>query len=132
MQLLRLLEQLGYSDSGNFLRRGTREFELAADIGHILRAAGRGCRLEGVYSLRPLQDEESSNGGYLGAGSGLGGAAAEVGAVSGRDTDHGQGLAVIGASRWGAEWLKGTGCKSSNVRSASSCRVQSVRFFGVF
>ena len=62
MQLPRLLEQLGYSDSGNFLRRGTREFERAADIGHILRAAGRGCRLEGVYSLRPLQDEESSNG----------------------------------------------------------------------
>lgn len=62
MQLLRLLEQLGYSDSGNFLRRGTREFERAADIGHILRAAGRGCRLEGVYSLRPPRDEESGNG----------------------------------------------------------------------
>ena len=60
MHLHALFDLLGYSHSGNFSRRGSKEFEEAADVGHILRKAGRrlggerpGCRLEGVYSLNP-------------------------------------------------------------------------------
>ena len=60
MQLHAILDLLGYSHSGNFSRRGTKAFERMADIGHILRAAGRrpgdkrpGCSLDGVYSLNP-------------------------------------------------------------------------------
>lgn len=61
MELLALIETLGYSTSENFLRRGTVAFDRAPDIGHILRtAAGRGaCRLEGVYTLRSFNDEGS-------------------------------------------------------------------------
>src|ERR1022692_1318798 len=61
MQLPELLDALGYSTSGNFLQRGTAAFERAPDIGHILRAAARrkACRLEGVYALRPFNDEGS-------------------------------------------------------------------------
>src|SRR6266481_5657779 len=58
MQLSALLDELGYSTSGNFFRRGTVEFDRAPDIGHTLRAAARrrACRLEGVYALRPFND----------------------------------------------------------------------------
>ena len=61
MQIPDLLDKLGYSTSRNFFRRGTAEFERAPDIGHILRAAARrkACRLEGVYALRPFEDEGS-------------------------------------------------------------------------
>lgn len=56
MHLQSLLDELGYSASGNFFRRGTAAFERAPDIGHILRSAARrkACRLEGVYTLRPF------------------------------------------------------------------------------
>lgn len=60
MLLQVLLDEFGYSESENFLRRGTAAFERAPDISHILRAAaGRDCRLEGVYTLRPLEDSEN-------------------------------------------------------------------------
>ncbi|HXP62209.1 MAG TPA: N-6 DNA methylase, partial [Dongiaceae bacterium] len=61
MQLPDLLNALGYSTSGNFLRRGKPAFNRAPDIGHILRTAARrrACRLEGVYTLRPFNDEGS-------------------------------------------------------------------------
>ena len=61
MHLPELLDALGYSTSGNFLRRGTAAFDRAPDIGHILRTAARrrACRLEGVYALRPFNDEGS-------------------------------------------------------------------------
>ena len=61
MQLPAVLDKLGYSSSGNFLRRGTAGFNRAPDIGHILRAAANrdACRLEGVYALRPFDDAGS-------------------------------------------------------------------------
>src|SRR5260370_42111171 len=61
MQLPDLLNTLGYSTSGNFIQRGTAAFDRAPDIGHILRTAARrrACRLEGVYALRPFNDEGS-------------------------------------------------------------------------
>ncbi len=61
MELSTLIDRLGYSTSGNFFRRGTAAFDRAPDIGHILRTAARrrACRLEGVYSLRPFNDEGS-------------------------------------------------------------------------
>jgi hypothetical protein len=61
MHLQTLFDTLGYSTSGNFLQRGTAAFERAPDIGHILRTAARrrACRLEGVYTLRPFNDEAS-------------------------------------------------------------------------
>jgi methylase of polypeptide subunit release factors len=61
MQLPELLDALGYSTSGNFFQRGTAAFDRAPDIGHILRAAARrkACRLDGVYALRPFDDEGS-------------------------------------------------------------------------
>jgi hypothetical protein len=61
MEISTLIETLGYSTSGNFLRRGTAAFERAPDIGHILRTAARrrACRLEGAYSLRPFNEEGS-------------------------------------------------------------------------
>jgi hypothetical protein len=61
MQLPELLDALGYSTSGNFFQRGTAAFDRAPDIGHILRTAARrrACRLEGVYALRPFNDEGS-------------------------------------------------------------------------
>jgi hypothetical protein len=54
MNLKTLLDKLGYSDSPNYLERGTKAFESAPDYGHIFRhAAGGPCRLRGVYSLCP-------------------------------------------------------------------------------
>jgi len=61
MDFSTLIETLGYSGSGNFTRSGTVAFDRAPDIGHILRAAARkkSCRLEGVYLLRPFDNERS-------------------------------------------------------------------------
>jgi hypothetical protein len=61
MNLSNLLDALGYSNSGNFLRRETAAFVRAPDIGHTLRTAERrrACRLEGVYALRPFNREAS-------------------------------------------------------------------------
>ncbi len=61
MELSVLIEELGYSGSRNFLQRGTAAFNHAPDIGHILRAAARNraCRLEGVYTLRPFNEDGS-------------------------------------------------------------------------
>ena len=57
MELTRLLDELGYSDSPHFLRRGTSEFATAPDFGHIFRnAVQKPCRLEGVYTLRRSAD----------------------------------------------------------------------------
>lgn len=62
MELSTLIENLGYNNSGNFFQRGTSAFDRVPDIGHILRAAGRrkACRLQGVYLLRPFNNEGSS------------------------------------------------------------------------
>jgi len=58
MNLKTLLDKLGYSDSPNYLERGSKAFQSAPDYGHIFRhAAGGPCRLRGVYSLRPLDDK---------------------------------------------------------------------------
>jgi hypothetical protein len=58
MNLKMLLDKLGYSDSPNYLERGSRAFESAPDYGHIFRhAAGGPCRLRGVYGLRPPNDK---------------------------------------------------------------------------
>ncbi len=59
MELPAILDLLGYSDSGNFFRRGTAAFERMPDFGHILREAGRQCHLQGVYTLKPLTDDGS-------------------------------------------------------------------------
>jgi hypothetical protein len=59
MELPAVLDLLGYSDSGNFFRRGTAAFERMPDFGHILREAGRQCHLQGVYTLKPFTDEGS-------------------------------------------------------------------------
>lgn len=61
MLLADLLDTLGYRASGNYLQRGTPAFDRAPDVGHILRAAAgrRACRLEGVYTLRPFNNEGS-------------------------------------------------------------------------
>jgi len=54
MNLKTLLDKLGYSDSPNFLRRGTKALETAPDYAHIFRhAEGNPCRLQGVYTLQP-------------------------------------------------------------------------------
>ena len=53
MNLEKLLDALGYSDSPHFLRRGSAELRTAPDFGHIFRNATKApCHLEGVYSLR--------------------------------------------------------------------------------
>jgi len=59
MDFLTLIETLGYGSSDNFSRSGTPAFERAPDIGHILRAATgkKSCRLEGLYLLRPFDNE---------------------------------------------------------------------------
>src|ERR1017187_5719048 len=61
MHLLDLIDTLGYRTSGNYFQRGTAAFERLPDIGHILRTAARqrACRLEGVYALRPFNDDGS-------------------------------------------------------------------------
>lgn len=53
MQVVELLQRLGYSGSPNFLRPSSRNpFEGAADFSHIFRRAHQHCNLRGVYSLR--------------------------------------------------------------------------------
>lgn len=53
MDLARLLDELGYSDSPHFLRRGTAELRTAPEFGHVFRnASKKPCHLEGVYTLR--------------------------------------------------------------------------------
>ncbi|MGE0679982.1 MAG: class I SAM-dependent DNA methyltransferase [Candidatus Binatia bacterium] len=53
MQVSTLLNQLGYADSPNFLRRGEGKMESAPGYGHIFRHAVEKCGLHGVYVLRP-------------------------------------------------------------------------------
>jgi len=62
MNLKKLLDTLGYSDSPNFLRRGTKALETAPDYAHIFRhAEEKPCRLQGVYALRSPE----GNGGQI-------------------------------------------------------------------
>ena len=52
-----LIEELGYADSPYFLKKGTRPFATAPNVGHILRTAAKSkCSLLGVYAL-----EDSDN-----------------------------------------------------------------------
>ncbi len=60
MDLASLLDELGYSDSPHFLRRGTAELSTAPDFGHVFRKATREpCHLEGVYTLRRTHDSKT-------------------------------------------------------------------------
>ena len=56
MQLAKLLDELGYQKSRNFLRRREAAFEKAPDFGHIFRHARGEPRLQGVYTLRPPEE----------------------------------------------------------------------------
>ena len=60
MQITELLDELGYQDSPNFLRRRQSPFETAPFFGHIFRRARAKLGLEGVYTLR--SDPESAAG----------------------------------------------------------------------
>ena len=51
MQITELLNELGYQDSSNFLRKRRSVFETAPFFGHIFRRAEEHLGLEGVYSL---------------------------------------------------------------------------------
>lgn len=53
MDLAKLLDELGYSESPHFLRRGTAELRTAPDFGHVFRnVTKKPCHLEGVYTLQ--------------------------------------------------------------------------------
>ncbi len=61
MLISELLDELGYADSPFFLKKGTRSFSNAQNIGHILRAATKSeCGLQGVYSLNAHCHPDSS------------------------------------------------------------------------
>ena len=53
MQVSKLLDDLGYRTSPNFLGYRQAAFRTAPDFGHIFRRAGEGAGLRGVYALRP-------------------------------------------------------------------------------
>ena len=60
MLISELLDQLGYADSPFFLKKGTRKFSGARNVGHILRAATKPeCGLQGVFSLNNLANPTS-------------------------------------------------------------------------
>ncbi|MCX7418173.1 MAG: N-6 DNA methylase [Planctomycetia bacterium] len=53
MEFAKFLDELGYSESPHFLRRGTAGLRTAPEFGHVFRKATlKPCNLEGVYSLR--------------------------------------------------------------------------------
>lgn len=53
MDFAKFLDELGYSESPHFLRRGTAGLRTAPEFGHVFRKATlKPCNLEGVYSLR--------------------------------------------------------------------------------
>ena len=53
MEFAKFLDELGYSESPHFLRRGTAGLRTAPEFGHVFRkATSKPCNLEGVYSLR--------------------------------------------------------------------------------
>ena len=56
MQVTTLLNQLGYDDSPNFLRKGEGKMESAPSYGHLFRHAVEKCGLHGVYVLRPSSE----------------------------------------------------------------------------
>jgi hypothetical protein len=61
MLISELLHELGYADSPCFLKKGTRAFSSAQNVGHILRAAAKPeCGLQGVYSLNDRAKPASS------------------------------------------------------------------------
>jgi hypothetical protein len=60
MQVTELLNELGYRDSPNFLRKRQGAFESAPYFGHIFRRARANLGLEGVYALR--SDPEAATG----------------------------------------------------------------------
>lgn len=60
MDLATFFNELGYSDSPHFLRRGSAELRTAPDFGHIFRkATGKPCHLEGVYTLRRTHESKT-------------------------------------------------------------------------
>lgn len=60
MDLATFLDELGYSDSPHFLRRGTVELRTAPDFGHIFRkATAKPCHLEGVYTLSRTHESKT-------------------------------------------------------------------------
>lgn len=61
MLINELLDELGYADSPFFLKKGTRTFSNAQNVGHILRVAAKPkCGLQGVYSLNDRAKPDSS------------------------------------------------------------------------
>lgn len=61
MLLDELLDKLGFTDSPFYLRKGTRSFATAANVGHILRAATKPeCGLVGAYILSDIDDTGSA------------------------------------------------------------------------
>ena len=59
MLVQELIKQLGYSESPQFLRKGTRRFGTSKYVGHVFRSAARpatadrpSCSLQGVYVLQ--------------------------------------------------------------------------------
>jgi N-6 DNA methylase len=53
MELVELIEQLGYRDSRNYLKQDEGHFNHVVDYGHLFRkAADKRCNLKGVYTLR--------------------------------------------------------------------------------
>jgi len=61
MRIGELLGELGYANSPFFLKKGTRAFSNAQDIGHNLRVAAKPkCGLQGVYSLHDRDNRASS------------------------------------------------------------------------
>jgi hypothetical protein len=61
MQVTELLDELGYSDSPNFLPCDDERFSRALDYGHVFRqAAAKECHLRGVYVLGDQPDRATT------------------------------------------------------------------------
>ena len=57
MALSEFLDVLNYTNSPNFLRKGTRAFATAPSVGHIFRSATKAeCGLIGVYTLNDVEN----------------------------------------------------------------------------
>ncbi|MEP3481127.1 MAG: N-6 DNA methylase [Fuerstiella sp.] len=61
MLVAELIEELGYADSPYFLKKGTRQFATAPNVGHILRTAAKSkCSLLGVYAIEDADNPVST------------------------------------------------------------------------
>ena len=61
MALSEFLDSLDYTDSPNFLKKGTRAFANAPNVGHIFRSATKSeCGLVGVYTLNDVANPSAT------------------------------------------------------------------------